>query len=77
MGDKLTFEYDRVGDILHIDKRQPYAEQDSDEIADEILARFNPKTGDVENIEILFFTKRLEAGEVIELPLTADLRLVE
>ena len=28
MGAKLSFKYDRDADILHIDKRSPYPEQD-------------------------------------------------
>jgi uncharacterized protein YuzE len=76
MGEKLTLRYDRVGDILYIDKVQPYREQDSDEIGDEIVARLNPDTGEVENVEILFFSKRLEKGEVVmELPISGSLHL--
>jgi hypothetical protein len=77
MGERLTIHYDKVGDILYVDKVQPYADQDSDELGDEIVARFNPTTGAVENLEILFFSKRLELGESIELPLHADLRVVD
>jgi hypothetical protein len=32
MRTKLTFRYDREADILHIDKRPPYAEQESEEL---------------------------------------------
>jgi hypothetical protein len=55
----LTFTYDEAGDILYIDAVAPYAEQESDEIAENVVARFNPKTGAVENLEILFFTRGL------------------
>jgi hypothetical protein len=48
---KLTFKYDREADILHIDKRPPYAEQESEELPDEIIARRNPDTGEVESLE--------------------------
>ena len=75
MEPKLRFTYDRIGDILSIDVCDPYVGQDSDEIDEGVVARFNPKTHEVENLEILFFTKRLQDGETIELPLTADLRL--
>jgi uncharacterized protein YuzE len=75
MAAKLTFRYDKVGDILYIDKVKPYAEQDQDELGDEISARFNPNTGLIETVEILFFKRRLEAGEDIVLPVDADLRL--
>ena len=72
----LKFKYDREADILHIDKCPPYAEQESEELPDEIVARLNPKTGEVENLEVLFFTTRLLRADLFELPVTADLRLV-
>ncbi|MEM6255443.1 MAG: DUF2283 domain-containing protein [Cyanobacteria bacterium P01_D01_bin.156] len=65
MGMKLR--YDKVGDILYIDQCTPYAEQESEEIGDEIVARLNPESGAVENLEILFFSKRLMANESLEL----------
>ena len=73
---KLSFKYDREADILHIDKCPPYAKQDSEELPDEIIARLNPDTGEVENLEVLFFSTRLLRSELFELPVTADLRLV-
>lgn len=76
MAAKLRFKYDREADILHIDKCPPYAEQESEELPDEIVARLNPSTGEVENLEVLFFTTRLLRADLFELPVTADLRLV-
>jgi uncharacterized protein YuzE len=76
METKLSFRYDREADILHIDKCPPYAEQDSEEMKDEIVARLNPRTGEVENLEVLFFSTRLLRADLFELPVTADLRLV-
>ncbi len=75
MGEKLAFRYDKVGDIMYVEKCQPYAEQNSDEIGDEIVARFNPETGDVEGLEILSWSKRIEAGETVNLPISGKLRL--
>jgi uncharacterized protein YuzE len=72
---KLTFKYDREADILYIGKRAPYPEQASEELGDEVVARLNPATGEVENLEILFFSTRLLRGDLFELPVTADLRL--
>ena len=40
---KLTFKYDREADILHIDKGEPYAERESQELPGEIIARLNPE----------------------------------
>ena len=31
MAEKLTFQYDRDGDILYITKREPYPEQESED----------------------------------------------
>ncbi|MGD0970074.1 MAG: DUF2283 domain-containing protein [Desulfobaccales bacterium] len=76
MAAKLTFRYDRGADILHIDKCSPYPEQESEELGDDIIARLNPDTDEVENLDVLFFSTRLLRQELFELPVTADLRLV-
>ncbi len=47
---KLIFKYDREGDILHIDKCPPYAEQRSEELGDDVISRLNPETGEIENL---------------------------
>lgn len=72
---KLTFKYDREADILHIDKCAPYAAQKSEELGDDVVARLNPQTREVENLEVLFFSTRLFRSDLFELPVTADLRL--
>lgn len=72
---KLSFKYDREADILHIDKCPPYAAQESEELGDDIIARLNPGTREVENLEVLFFSTRLLRNDLFELPITADLRL--
>ena len=76
MGEKLTFEYDKIGDILYINRCRPYIGQDSEELEDDVVARFNPDTREIENLEILFFSKRLQQDKtVLELPVTAHLHL--
>ena len=75
MAAKLTFRYDKVGDILYIDKVKPYAAQSQNELGDEISARFNPKTGEIETIEILAFKRRLDASEDVVVPVDAEIRL--
>lgn len=72
---KLSFEYDREADILYISKCLPYPEQESEELPDEVIARLNPKTGEVENLEVLFFSTRLLRSNAFELPVVAHLRL--
>ena len=71
----LLIEYDAIGDILYLGKTKPYAEQASEEIDYGVVARLNPTTGDVENLEILFFTQRVKSGEVLHIPVLADFQL--
>lgn len=71
----LTFQYDREADILYINTVPPYPAQESEELGDEIIARLNPDTGQIENLEVLFFTTRLLRREWFSLPVIADLRI--
>lgn len=75
MDQKLTFKYDRDADILVIYKRLPYAEQESEDIIDGVIANFNPDTDEIESLEILFFSKRFQDKIHFELPITADFHL--
>ncbi|HAL46848.1 MAG: DUF2283 domain-containing protein [Chloroflexi bacterium] len=75
MGAKLIFSYDRASDTLYIDKLAPYAEQQSQELGDDIVVRINPATGGVENLEVMFFSSRLLKEEPVEIPIDAELRV--
>ena len=75
MGETLTIEYDKIGDFLFIDLCRPYAEQDSDEIGESLVARFNLETGEIETVEILFFFAWLRKESEIRIPVNAALRL--
>jgi uncharacterized protein YuzE len=75
METKLTFKYDRASDILYIDTVSPYAEQETKELGDDVIARLNPQTGEIETLEVLFFSTRLLRSELFELPVVADLRI--
>jgi len=80
MEGKMIFKYDREADILYINKRAPYPEQESEEVSDDVIARFNPDTGDVENIEVLFFSTRLLRSEIFEIPFAmrdSEARVIE
>jgi hypothetical protein len=66
MGAKLSFKYD-----------QPYAAQESEELGDEVIARLNPETGEIENMEVLFFSTRLLRGDLFEIPVEAELHLAK
>ncbi len=71
----LTLRYDREADVLYIDKLAPYAEQESEELGDDVVARVNPETGAVENLEVLFFSTRLLRQDLLEIPVAADMRI--
>ena len=73
MAAKLTFEYDREADILYINKRPPYPEQRSEELGDDVVARFHPTTAAIEGLEILFFSRRLDDGGLV-LPVDAEMK---
>lgn len=75
MGEKLKFNYDREADILYINMVKPYSEQESEELGDEVIARLNPKTGEVENLEVLFFSTRLLRSDMMELPIRANFQI--
>lgn len=70
----LSFEYDRVADILHIDKTKPYVQQECEELGDDVIARLNPKTGEIENLEVLFFSTRLLRTSLFKLPISVELK---
>lgn len=70
----LGLHYGTVGDILYIDTVVPYADQESEHIADDVVARLNPRTGAIENLEVLFYQERIRRGERLELPVLAELR---
>lgn len=68
-------EYDRTGDIRYLGKTPSYPEQETEELDYGVVARLNPKSGEIENLEVLFFSTRLANGEVLHLPILAEFRL--
>ena len=75
MEPRPSFKYDRKADIPYIDRVRPYPEQETEELGDDVIARLNPTTGEIETVEVLFFSTRLLRQELFELPVVADLRL--
>ena len=73
MAAELSFRYDREADVLYIDKRPPYLEQESKELGDDVIVRLNPDTGEIENLEVLFFSTRLLRSDLFQLPVVATL----
>jgi uncharacterized protein YuzE len=75
MAENLIFQYDREGDILYINRCSPYAEQEPEELGDDVIARLNPQTGEIENLEVLFFSQRLKDQTFVNLPIAAHFNL--
>ncbi len=69
MAETLAFHYDQVDDIFYISKCPPYAEQETEELMNEVIARLNPIAGEVEALEILFFSQQLAGNLQLNLPL--------
>lgn len=40
-------------------------------MGDDVVARMNPQTNEIENLEVLFFSSRLLRSELFELPVSA------
>ncbi len=74
MKPNMTVNYDPQSDTLYIDACPPYSEQESDQIARGVIARLNPTTGSIENIEVMFFRERFDAGAPFDLPISLDMR---
>jgi len=73
MAAKLTLRYDREADILYVDRRPPYSEQETEELGDDVLVRVDPVSGQIDSLEILFFSTRLLRSTLVELPIEANL----
>lgn len=75
MEKKLSFYYDREADILYFSKGNPYPDQESQEIGDDMVVRLNPKTHEVEGITILNFSSRFTNIDAQPIPVTAQMQL--
>jgi uncharacterized protein YuzE len=76
MATKLMLKYDRGADILYIDRRAPHPDQETIEMGDDIVARVDPVTGEIDSLEVLFFSTRLLREDLVELPVDATMSLV-
>jgi len=70
----LTITYDEIGDILYLETVKPYPEQETEHLGPDVLGRINPRTGEIENIEVLFFRERRWGGRALALPVLAEMR---
>jgi hypothetical protein len=75
MDAKLTFKYDREGDILYINKQPPYPEQESEELGDGVIAWLNPRPERSKTLRCYSSRPGSCRNDLFELPVASDLRL--
>lgn len=75
MDEQLRLYYDREADILYFSQGEPYPEQESQEIGDDMVVRLNPKTREVEGITILNFSLRFTDIHAQAIPVIARMQL--
>lgn len=74
MARRLSVTFDLIGDILYLETVKPYAGQEIRHLGTDVLGRTNPRTGALENIEVLFFTRQAKKRNGFALPVFAELR---
>lgn len=71
---KLYYYYDKEADVFYLSQGKPGKKVLSREMADDVVLRLDPKTGQVVGFTILNFSKRATGpGEAISLPIDAEL----
>lgn len=70
----LNLFYDTEADVLYFSKGKPSSKDISDETADEIVVRKNPKTREITGFTILNFSKKSKKTSQFKLPLEVDIR---
>ena len=77
MGTQLTLKYSDAADVLCIVKCPSYVGQETEEIADLVIARMNPQTWEVEYLEILLLFRLLAKYGKLSLPIDATFLTVD
>jgi hypothetical protein len=62
---------------LHLGKSKPYPEQYAEEPVCGAGVRLDPKMYAREKFEILFFSLRVATGEIVQLSVTTEIRLLK
>jgi len=76
MGKEMKFSYDRSADILYINLIDPYPTQETEEVGDDVVVvRLNPETGEIESLEVLFFSTRLLRDDIFRIPVVGSMHL--
>ena len=69
---KLIFEYDRIDDTLFVGVCEPTAAQETDEIADSVVAKINRETKVVEGMIIMYLTARITRNSPMQIGVQAQ-----
>ena len=73
MKNKLQYQFDQEADILYLTQKKPSVRDISEEIADGIVVRINPKTKKIVGLTILNFLSRYhQTSEPVNLPISAE-----
>ncbi len=73
---KLYYYYDKEADVFYLSQGKPSAKHISQETADDVVLRLDPKTKRVRGFTILNFNKRLKksGAKAIVLPIEVNLQ---
>ena len=77
MGTQLTLKYSDAADVLCIVKCPSYVGQETEGIADLVIARKNPQTREIEYLEIILLFRLLAKYGKLNLPIDATLLTVD
>ena len=71
---KLYYYYDHEADVLYLSQGKPSAKDRSQETADDVILRLDPKTKRVKGFTVLNFRRRAKGASVpLSLPIRAEL----
>lgn len=70
---KLYYYYDKEADVAYLSQGKPSAKDISQETADDVVLRIDPKTKKIKGFTILNFSRRAEKNTPVSLPINAEL----
>ena len=70
---KLYYYYDQEADIAYLSQGKPSPKDVSQETADDVVLRINPRTHKVRGFTILNFSRRAKKSVPVSLPINAEL----
>lgn len=71
---KMQFYYDQEADVLYLSKGKPSKKDMSEEVGEDVVMRFKPKTKEVTGITVINFSKRSNKNSSdVSLPFEVEL----